>query len=430
MRRGQKDEENQEMIIMSLQMPKLPNDVLFDILLRLDIKTLGRCGCVCKRLKEAISSPRFIDIHRHQSLSRDSPKLLFIGKYKDKAIGRYVWTFTMVDPNDDHMDSEGGGGREAASGVDRSVISSIDSKRLSICFARKLPVGCDLLCFWNYFDETIKLCNPRTGLVRSLPTPSDIKLMRNLAFGYDASKREYTLVSLRTNPTKIIEEGKVLARKFTFSAGNSLSSSVWKDIEEGCPRFVGRGLLINSFMYWLIESSEPLLATVLDKFQAYSRRKNEVIVSLDLDTQKFEIIRCPPTPTWESHPDLNSTHITMIDFKGTLCLTDTLAMGRTNVLELWALESNSCWENKYNIQLGFPVSGPRGRPPKPVIHYKSSNEGELIMSSDVDGKFYLYNPETRTVRVARQPHQTCTKAISDGHLIPNFFWESLVCFPS
>lgn len=42
----------------------LCKDVFVDILLRLDVKTLSRCGCVSKTLKQAISDPRFIDMHR------------------------------------------------------------------------------------------------------------------------------------------------------------------------------------------------------------------------------------------------------------------------------------------------------------------------------------------------------------------------------
>ncbi|KAI8003493.1 putative F-box protein [Camellia lanceoleosa] len=59
--------------------PKLPDDVLFDILSRLPVQSLIQYICVCKSWRTMISNPQFIKTHLHRSSnskSSDSQRLL------------------------------------------------------------------------------------------------------------------------------------------------------------------------------------------------------------------------------------------------------------------------------------------------------------------------------------------------------------------
>lgn len=398
----------------------LCKDVVVDILLRLrlDVKTVSRCRCVSRTLNQAISDPRFIDMHRDQSML-SKPKILFIDSWvllKSQADPSSAWTFSKADHTE--MDSEGrrkGGG----------IIGYTNSIRLAGT-AHVYAASCDLLCLQA--GREIHLCNPRTGQLHTLPKRPHPSSGEEVCFGYLASKREYIVVVLIRE--RIYDGGGKEVAKFTrgsklkFSCGSDggIRSSSWKDIEDVCPYNPLRGILIDNFMYWVIGSSGGEGSS--DKF----------ILSLDLDKDKFGTINRPPNSTFLSNPPkLCHYPIALIDLKGSPCVVDMETLSRCNVLELWAFKYNSCWVKELNIKLDFKL-------PKtlPFIAAKSSRDGDLIMESPVSGKYYLFNVEKKTVRNLFSPHPIGSMTYlpplgllrSPFHKHALFYWESSLSFES
>ncbi|KAL7218697.1 hypothetical protein ACSBR2_011880 [Camellia fascicularis] len=61
----------------------LPQEVLFDILARLPVKSLLQMRCVCKSWNSLINSPIFITSHMNQTLSNNNNELLLLRHHND-----------------------------------------------------------------------------------------------------------------------------------------------------------------------------------------------------------------------------------------------------------------------------------------------------------------------------------------------------------
>ncbi|CAI9092857.1 OLC1v1028199C1 [Oldenlandia corymbosa var. corymbosa] len=205
-----------------------------------------------------------------------------------------------------------------------------------------IPNAChDMVCFATGSD--ICLCNPITTQVRILPIsismdePSNPVVDQMLGFGYIVSKRQYVAVNL-TRRVSIQDEdgyidysgGEVLCEIFTFRANqinDAIAGLCWRASKNSCPRWVGHaesGFVVGSTMCWLIEDGGTNFVyeeTGHLFLKDYARRDNELILGLDFETEKFEIIH--PPPGWETNTGkLWDVWINLVDIKGTLCVTD------------------------------------------------------------------------------------------------------------
>ncbi|CAI9101826.1 OLC1v1039242C1 [Oldenlandia corymbosa var. corymbosa] len=198
----------------------------------------------------------------------------------------------------------------------------------------------------------------------------------DVVFDYVASRQKYLVFSVCKTRGEKAGRKKYRAEKFWFSSSNSsvitsssssLPQPCWEEIEEDFPCRVFSGNLINNAIYWLIDESSS------------TRRggKNELIVTFDVDEEKFRIIDGPPL----YQDDDNSFRL--IEVKGTMCLTDFSAVCMTKTLELWALRLDK-WVTEYKVELEFPLPMPGSSRFATRnwydIHPKSSGEGELIIS--------------------------------------------------
>ncbi|CAI9097795.1 OLC1v1034291C1 [Oldenlandia corymbosa var. corymbosa] len=455
------------------QSERLPSDVLEYVLLELDVKSLVRCQCVCKSWKEIVCEARFLNKHRDRSsVLKSYNRLLFVGHY-------YYWpethaplvTFTIVDPNIEDTRKPRYFSKvvlldncpyvahyqlgKAHVTLNKDADPNIKGTRSGVflhppaeqwnSFPCYRSYCCDLICFTCV--ENIELCNPRTGQFYLLPRPpgpqrspqisSRCENFEELVFGYDAHKREYLLVNLRT-----CEVG-MRAHKLSLgiSAGGDRltinpSPSSWKLIKGVCPRLVQHGILMGKYVYWLLHRYDT------EELPSLVRGGKELIVSLDLETENFGIINCPSTPFWESHPNLRSEFISLIDVKGSLCLTEGEAIWRTGVFELWAWklmdDKSSCsctsstststswgWMKEYSIKLEFPVcivSSPI------IVHPKSSREGEFILRlRTLDSiNYFLYHPDKNRFRLLQTPPSLAFGCSYEASL--GFYWESGLSF--
>ncbi|CAI9108444.1 OLC1v1008033C1 [Oldenlandia corymbosa var. corymbosa] len=342
----------------------LNTDILREVLLRADAKTICTCGCVCKIWNETIADPFFVNKHRDQS-SKAECLLFLVSVHEDYG---YCHKYTTVDYK--KLDME-------AIVVAVFGVANVYNDHDYIAF------GGDLVCIVKdsvSFDETIVLwlCNPQTGQTRALPEPFDytddycVRTNEGCVFGYVSSKREYVVLMMGLfcydddadyyryyRDYYEDDESDLLmrAKKFVFSLDkDNIDFAYWEEIQGNSPCHVGEdGILVGNSAYWVAVE-----------------RDGRQIVTLDREEDKFGLVAKPADWNPASTPCLVGLKV------------------------LWSLiksSGDSDWEKEYEISLDFPVRVVPG----------SSSGGELIIKSqpDIAGKFveyYVLNPETESVR--------------------------------
>ncbi|XP_026397150.1 F-box protein At5g49610-like [Papaver somniferum] len=192
-------------------MSSIPQEIYFDILLKLPVKSLLACKCVCKAWFALISNPGFVSMQLNQR--NDNPNLMFKGATKSTSIHGILYyrginffmimQWTWIYPF-------------------KSVSSDI-----------KLVCSWDgLVCLW-FVDREYK----------KLPK-SNIPYVTMVAFGYDYKTNDY----------------KILAGYESFFEVCSLGSNSWKRIENVPYRFYGNqsGMLVNGDLHWLASKDQTL----------------------------------------------------------------------------------------------------------------------------------------------------------------------------
>ncbi|KAL6517778.1 hypothetical protein OROMI_033479 [Orobanche minor] len=332
---------------MKAELVDLSGDLVCEILCRLDSKTLSKCCSVCKTWYQIISVPTFACLRRRWLLTNSKLVLVDLWRPRQTCTGKPAFSFTM------YMD----GWIKRASERDSLVTSrTLQSEEVSSYSNRLINdrVGCH---YWNrltcdmllYYDsQTAYLLSPRTGELHILPgyySPTCIDLLRiSYTYGYDASKAEYVLVA-----TELVYKQHIRVAKLSFTVGQTCSG--WKIIWDAAfPRSVAsKGIILNNRAYWPSGRNLPC------------SKGREIILSMDLDhsgsNEAFCIIKSPPFIP-EIGLCFEDNYITLIDYKGSLGMVDTLHMSKTNTLLLWLLKdcSSSSWVKKLNINLGRILS--------------------------------------------------------------------------
>ncbi|XP_076948033.1 F-box/kelch-repeat protein At3g23880-like [Bidens hawaiensis] len=187
------------------------DDVLEEILIRLDVKDLKRYKCVCKSWLSLITSPRFVSRHLNLSYDKD--------RHNNELGHRRITVFHHPGL------------------VDRYVL--VGSSNGLVCI---------------FYDVNLKLIvgNPLTREVRQLTYPT-IGVPLCWGFGYDSSTDDYkVIVGVRKG---------VLQIRFRIL---SLKSNVWRDVgEEKYNSFMGRvGILYNGALHWLVEDQNKKMLII------------------------------------------------------------------------------------------------------------------------------------------------------------------------
>ncbi|CAI9091845.1 OLC1v1026944C1 [Oldenlandia corymbosa var. corymbosa] len=121
---------------------------------KLDQQSLGKCRCVCRSWRKTLSDSRVLSVLREQSRRRSSNSFVFVcnepfcHRNQPKA-----WnTLKTVDLNCN----------SSSSGSTTRWLEELDYGIVDV-----LPVCYDLVCF--LMRREVRLCDPRTGQVYSLP---------------------------------------------------------------------------------------------------------------------------------------------------------------------------------------------------------------------------------------------------------------------
>ncbi|XP_058737433.1 F-box/kelch-repeat protein At3g23880-like [Vicia villosa] len=235
-----------------------------EILLRLPVKTVLRCRCVCKSWLSLISDPNFATSHFQFALSPPTHKLVFLEKFPDAP--------EIISINFD------------ASLNDDSSYSSLSLDFFSFQSCCEIIGSCRGFLFLHcniYFY----LWNPSTGVNKNIPA-SPITIYSNdhlfithlYGFGYDPSTDDYLVVfgfyeyhdpadssidlaifSLRANKWKQIESGSHFPYKIFPKGGYD-------------PR---AGLLLNETIHWLVYNCETSRYAII-AFDLKETRMSEI----------------------------------------------------------------------------------------------------------------------------------------------------------
>ncbi|CAK8542486.1 unnamed protein product [Lathyrus sativus] len=226
----------------------LPPELITEILLRLPVKTLLRCKCVCKSWLSLISNPDFATSHFQFAVSPPTHKLVFLENYFDA-------------PETISIDFD-------ASLYDDSSYSSLSLEFLRFRSCCEIVGSCRGFLFLHC-DSYFYLWNPSTGVHKNIPASPitiasvDYFPLPLYGFGYSPSTDDSLVVF-----------GSYQCRGSYSSADSSIDLAIfslraneWKQVESGSqfpyriiPKGGGAGprtgLLLNEVIHWLVYNYE------------------------------------------------------------------------------------------------------------------------------------------------------------------------------
>ncbi|KAH7846967.1 hypothetical protein Vadar_020189 [Vaccinium darrowii] len=163
-----------------MEIEKLPEDLLAEILWRLPVKLLLRSKSVCKNWYSLIQNPSFISLHHNRtttSISAAENNCLLVNRFLSGGNGSIILSFVPHETPTEDIDI-------SFTGLD------VSNKLL-------LLGPCNgIVCLTRYgFNSPIVICNPSIREFRVLPEPSYKKdYFANLGFGFDHFKNDYKVV--------------------------------------------------------------------------------------------------------------------------------------------------------------------------------------------------------------------------------------------
>ncbi|KAL5058599.1 hypothetical protein RYX36_030203 [Vicia faba] len=231
---------------------QLPRELIMEILLRLPVKTVLLCKCVCKSWLSVISDPDFATSHFQLAATRPTRRLLFLETYSLETLSI-------------HLD---------ASLANDSAYASLNLDFLHTGSLPEVRGSCRGFIFLHY-DTYFYILNPSTGVHKHLPRPPAIDSTDYFSwllygFGYDSSTNHYLVVlGSRDQASDSIN--------LEFF---SLRANKWKQVEGGF-RFPHRitveraGLLLNEAIHWLVYNYETRRDVIL-AFDVKEMRMSEI----------------------------------------------------------------------------------------------------------------------------------------------------------
>ncbi|XP_048134308.1 F-box/kelch-repeat protein At3g06240-like [Rhodamnia argentea] len=248
--------------------PKLPQDVVVDILKHLPVESLLRFRCVCRSWRSTIDDPRFVALH-----------------FDSSALGASNWHKVCLDWSDPLRNL-------------CSVFSDV-SLTLPLQLQIEVPFGapdnryvfigsCNgLICVAKLheicYDPTIYLWNLFTRKYKVVLLPGLQHQRVDLGFGFDATSNDYKIVRLRDNPGRLGEE-KPGVQVYSLRT-DSWRSLEWKSLECEAAAFraPNPAVFFNGSLHWFILKFSDLMGTYV-----YGS-----ILSFDLAGEVFDQMALP-----------------------------------------------------------------------------------------------------------------------------------------
>ncbi|GMP21834.1 hypothetical protein CsSME_00000102 [Camellia sinensis var. sinensis] len=330
----------------------LPEDVLFEILLRLPVKSLLRFKAVCKSFYIVITNFAFISKHLN---NKGIPRLLVCHR-DNHSNKRLVSLFT----NDN-----------LAEPMSLDVPPFFNNN-----FGHVRLIGpCNgIVCLYG-FPDNIALWNPATRDFKSLPVsqisrPHDAKVLGgDLAFGFDSKANDYKVVQI------LFCSSKQLGVAYQVEVYN-LSTNSWRKYHAIVPANI---MFLN--IWSMLYKSET--------FCWWAKDGNiEVILSFDMSNEKFHKIPLP-----FDIGDLGGEHKVI---RSIVPMNESIALivYRTKQVEkffdLWVLNEFGVDESWTKLS----TIGPLSRVERPLGFWKND---EFVLENSC-GMLVMFNSHTRKIK--------------------------------
>ncbi|KAL9995327.1 putative F-box domain-containing protein [Helianthus debilis subsp. tardiflorus] len=277
----------------------LPENLIFEVLSRLPVKTIARCKCVCKKWRDLVSDTYFVHLH----LSRSPPCLMF---HLYLPIVNPILELVEVEHEADYH---------------RLTVNHVKTLNLHLCAFnaryRIIQVGSvnGLICLCHTFDATYVI-NPVLEEYMILPQPPRLRNITLLGHGFGVSMAgEYKVIRiLGRSISQLPIEVSVEIQVYT------LGTDQWRSLGPTPfnirhPGEVG-GVFVNSHVYWVIYGQ---------------------IFDFDLDSETFELI---PSPLGEPGYDTESKQMLGVLKGSCLSLFSWTSLGFT----VWVMKGESWYK--------------------------------------------------------------------------------------
>ncbi|MED6133394.1 hypothetical protein PIB30_027818 [Stylosanthes scabra] len=349
--------ENPQKLLSPLDQP-FPTDVVFDILVKLPVKSLQRFRAACKPWDELISSDRKFAMAqlRQASATRSDYHhlLVYVHSYPYEAVTSYVRDYSLTST---FCTNDGGETYfQPNCPLDEGDWLHFDG---DTCHGLVLVTV-------DKFENSPVLWNPTTGKFRILPRienyPMDTCSVHT-GLGYDPSTDSYKIV-------EVSHSGGV-----SIAMVHTVGTDSWREIKNfpiGEPMYSVK--FVNDTLNWLVKR---------DIFMGYPPNSG-VIISLDLASEEFDEISPPVNVIGDM--DLAS-------FKDWLCIM----AHRFMTSDVWVMKEYrnvESWTKLYSIPMY--EENPRSRPLYNMIHCISKDDENEIILLRNKSRFVLYDPNART----------------------------------
>ncbi|CAI9107211.1 OLC1v1006516C1 [Oldenlandia corymbosa var. corymbosa] len=278
---------------MSTLASQFPEDLIFEVLVKLPVKSLQRFKCVCRSWKTLIDSNYFINVHLKSSkeIGADNPKILLLTDSKRRRCSSPPF-FHIVD-----VDSPPGSNQM------RSTVLIPPESYFGLRWSRIHGCCNGLVCLNNWSCELV-LWNPTIRKYWELPAPnrderprSNTKhrvhrVLRMCGFGHDDVEDGYKIV-------RVVEFHMLINDSFHSSSNHqsvqlySTRSNSWRPLPR-FPYFIGKynGLsgeakMVHHSLHWIMEEDD----------------KHFVIVAFHLNAETITLVPQPPSPIDDDDDD-------------------------------------------------------------------------------------------------------------------------------
>jgi F-box interacting protein len=291
--------ESQSAMSQPRRKPKLssefiPDDVVFDILIRFPVKSLIRFRCVSKSYNSTITSPIFITKHLNLNQANNHNGYLL---YSIDPISR---------PPLDRLSD-----REICAVVCNSDFTLTEISRFQIPFTHADMIGfCNgIFCFYNYRDYTIYLWNPSIKKSKMLATTTPTFKTRVLVhhgLAYHSQNNDFKILRIVVSYCRRPSDGKIVV--LPEASVYTLSTDSWRRV------VIPEGSLTRYF-YKIPESPFIFLNGALHSI-AYTVLGDCFILCFDVNDERFREIMLPANTLHRFKSQLKQ----LVVFKGSLAL--------------------------------------------------------------------------------------------------------------
>nr|XP_017240179.1 PREDICTED: putative F-box protein At4g09190 [Daucus carota subsp. sativus] len=316
-----------------------PQDLIFEILSYLPVKSLLRFRSVCKSWLSIISDQQFINAHLTNSQKKPAPLIL------DKYFHRVYQLDTLEE----------------------SVRLKLPSKGRFDCISSCSGLVC--LADSDFHNNVMYLWNPATKQLKKLLTVRRRRedqevLLSDFVFGYDSTCNDYKLLRLtRVSYTNSFDE-LILAELYSSKTENFKEINVPENLK--------------NIAFGTNEKCVLDLKTGVLYFEGFDE-----LISFDMDKEVFGVYPYP-FPDHVQHSKSN-----VLDFEGSAAMVFEAVDG--SVLSLWTLD-NVCddkvaWTKKFNFEADVKIDW--------VCLYWGA--GQFVAKND-EGLIFFYDYKKKDVK--------------------------------